>query len=110
MPLILVAVLAVVAIMIFFSIASNLLGLILMLVMAGIVGVLADKLVPGELPYGMLGAVIAGLVGSWLGTMLLGHLGPTIFGIAIIPGIIGAAVLAAVVEFGGKALGRPRTV
>jgi len=81
----------------------SLLGLIVTLVVAGLVGWLADRLVPGDLPYGVLGAVAAGLVGSWVGGAVLGDLGPSIGGIALIPAFVGAAALAAIIELVAKA-------
>ena len=80
----------------------GLFGLALHLFMAGLVGALADAVVPGRLPWGWLGAILAGLVGSWLGTQLIGHLGPSLFGIPIIPGFLGAVILA----FGLSAVGK----
>ncbi len=77
----------------------NLLGLLFTLVMAAIVGVVADRIVPGELPYGWLGAIVAGLAGSWLGGLILGDFGPQIFGIEVIPALLGAIILAFVAEF-----------
>ncbi|MGQ9676961.1 MAG: GlsB/YeaQ/YmgE family stress response membrane protein [Chloroflexota bacterium] len=70
------------------------LGFIVTLIIAGLVGWLADLIVPGRLPYGWIGAIAAGLLGAWLGTALLGAFGPSIAGIAIIPAIIGAIILA----------------
>ena len=110
MPLILGAILVVVALMIFFTFAGSIFHLVLMLIMAGIVGWVADLIVPGRLPYGWLGAITAGLVGSWLGTLLLGRMGPTIFDVPIIPGLVGAIILAFIAEFAGKQLARSRSV
>jgi uncharacterized membrane protein YeaQ/YmgE (transglycosylase-associated protein family) len=76
--------------------------LILMLAVAGLVGWLADLAVPGQLPYGWLGAVVAGLVGGWLGALVIGSVGPAIFGVYILPTFLGAAVLAAGAEVIGK--------
>jgi uncharacterized membrane protein YeaQ/YmgE (transglycosylase-associated protein family) len=76
----------------------TLLGFLLTLVVAGIVGWAADAVIPGRLPGGWLGAVLAGIVGGFIGTLLLGHIGPTIFSINIIPAFIGAAVIAVVAE------------
>jgi uncharacterized membrane protein YeaQ/YmgE (transglycosylase-associated protein family) len=74
--------------------SGQLIGLGLHLLMAGLVGALADAVVPGTLPWGWVGAIGAGLAGSWLGVTVLGHLGPSLFGVAIIPGFLGAVVLA----------------
>ncbi len=75
-------------------ITSHLVGLLLMLFIAGVIGWIADMIVPGRLPYGWLGAIVAGLVGSWIGGLVLGGLGPTLAGIAIIPALLGAIILA----------------
>jgi uncharacterized membrane protein YeaQ/YmgE (transglycosylase-associated protein family) len=76
----------------------SLLGLILTLVVAGLVGWAADAVVPGRLPGGWIGAVLAGIVGGFIGTLTLGKIGPTVFDINLIPAFIGAAVIAVVAE------------
>jgi uncharacterized membrane protein YeaQ/YmgE (transglycosylase-associated protein family) len=100
--LIFIAIILIVALAIW--ITFNLVGLIVTLFIAGIIGAIADRIVPGKIPYGFVGAIAAGLLGSWLGTLILGDLGPRIAGIAIIPGLIGAIILAFVAEllFGSK--------
>jgi uncharacterized membrane protein YeaQ/YmgE (transglycosylase-associated protein family) len=110
MLIVLILVLIVVAAAIFF--AFQLVGLILHLFMAAVIGALADAVVPGRLPYGLLGAMVAGLVGSWLGTLLLrqvvgplGPLGLSVFGVPLIPAFLGAVLVA----FAVRALG-PRAV
>jgi uncharacterized membrane protein YeaQ/YmgE (transglycosylase-associated protein family) len=115
MPFILGALLVLMAIWIFFSFAGSLMHLLLMLVIAGIVGWLADAVVPGRLPWGWLGAILAGLVGSWLGVFLLGivglgHIGPAIAGVPIIPAFVGAVVLAFLADFAGKQMARSRAI
>ena len=76
----------------------TLVGFLMTLLVAGLVGWAADAVVPGKLPGGWLGAVLAGIVGGFVGTLLLGHVGPSIFGVNIIPAFIGAAVIAVVAE------------
>ena len=71
----------------------NIIGLLVYLIVAGIVGWIADAIVPGRLPYGWLGAIAAGLLGSYLGALLLGTIGPTVAGIPLISAIIGAIVV-----------------
>ena len=110
MPVILGLLILVVAVVIFFSLAMNLVHLLLMLFIAGLVGALADAVVPGRLPYGWLGAILAGLVGGWLGTLLLGPMGPSIFGIRLLPAFVGAVILAFGAAAVSKMLARPRTV
>src|SRR3954471_20759382 len=71
-------------------------GLLVTLVIAGLVGWLAYKFVPVKLPYGFLGAIVAGLAGSWIGGWLLGDVGPDIGGIAVFPALVGSLILAVV--------------
>lgn len=91
---VLVAIVALILISLLIWTTFGLVGLALHLVMAGFIGWLADVVVPGTLPWGWLGAILAGLVGSWLGVRLIGHVGPDLFGIPIIPGFLGALILA----------------
>lgn len=81
-----------------FKLLGSLLALVFALLMAALVGAAADKIVPGRLPYGMLGATGAGLLGAWLGTLLIGKWGPVLFGLPLIPAFVGAVIVAVVVE------------
>ena len=76
----------------------SLVGLVLTLFMAGLVGWAADAVIPGRLPGGWLGAVLAGIVGGFLGSLLLGSFGPELFGVRIIPAFVGAVVIAGAAE------------
>ena len=76
----------------------SLLGVVLTLVIAALVGFVADRVVPGKLPYGWVGAMAAGLLGSWLGSTLFGRFGPVVANIPIFPALIGAIIVAFVAE------------
>ncbi|MDI1478894.1 GlsB/YeaQ/YmgE family stress response membrane protein [Polyangium sp. y55x31] len=76
----------------------SVLGVLVTLAIAAIVGWIADRIVPGRLPYGWAGAMVAGLLGSWIGSLLIGHVGPTIARIPIIPAILGAVIVAFAVQ------------
>ena len=76
----------------------TMIGFLLTVAVAGLVGWAADAVVPGRLPGGWLGAVLAGIVGGFIGTLLLGRIGPTIFDVNIIPAFIGAAAIAVAAE------------
>ncbi len=75
----------------------------IMLLMALIVGIFAEAMVPGRMPGGLIGAIGAGLLGTWLGglifTALMGTnaIGPVIAGVAIVPAIVGAIIVVLVV-------------
>lgn len=83
-------------------ITVSLLGLIVTLLIAALVGWVANRIVPGKIPYGWLGAIVFGLLGSWVGGILLGDAGPEIGGIAVIPAIVGAVILAIVADLAFK--------
>jgi len=76
----------------------KILGLLLMLGTAALVGALANALIPGRLPSGWVGALLAGMAGSWLGGMLLGHWGPRLFDIYLLPTLIGAVIVVFLVQ------------
>jgi uncharacterized membrane protein YeaQ/YmgE (transglycosylase-associated protein family) len=80
----------------------GLFALLVTLLVAGFIGWLADLVVPGQLPYGWLGAVLTGIIGGWLGNLLfvsmhLG-LGPQLAGIHLIPAFVGAVLVAVAAE------------
>lgn len=50
-------------------------------------------LVPGRVPGGFLTSVIFGILGAWVGGSLVGNIGPAFFGVAILPAILGSAIL-----------------
>ena len=76
------------------SLTLSLLGLLVMLLVAGFIGWLADLIVPGEMPYGWLGAIVAGLLGAFIGTLLIGRVGPVVAGIPFFPALLGAIIVA----------------
>lgn len=73
-------------------------GLLVALLVAAVIGFVAEALVPGErMPGGWLAAIGAGLVGSWAGNLLLGQFGPVVAGFALIPAILGAMLVVVLV-------------
>ena len=74
-------------------------GLIWTLIVGAIIGVIAGALTSKVMPAGWIGNIVAGLVGSWLGQSLLGTWGPSLAGMALIPSIIGAVILVAIVSW-----------
>ncbi len=68
-------------------------GLLWQLLIGAIIGAVAGALTSRDLPMGWIGNILAGLIGSWLGEMLLGGWGPTVAGMALVPSIIGAVIL-----------------
>ncbi|ANE47710.1 membrane protein [Paenibacillus swuensis] len=63
-----------------------------MLIVGGVIGWFAQIVSGKNIPGGVIGNVIAGIIGSWLGVALLGTFGPVVGGFSIIPAIIGAVI------------------
>jgi uncharacterized membrane protein YeaQ/YmgE (transglycosylase-associated protein family) len=81
----------------------TLFGLLVTLFVAGLVGWAADLVVPGQLPGGWLGAVLAGLAGGVIGHFVFHLLGWqvqrfAIAGIDLIPAFVGAVIIAVIAE------------
>src|SRR6266568_4348677 len=75
------------------------LNFILYLVIAAIVGLIAEYIVGWRLPLGIIGAIVAALVGIWLMTQVIVITGIGdiyVFGVPIIRALIGAIILVAV--------------
>ncbi|MCM3786356.1 GlsB/YeaQ/YmgE family stress response membrane protein [Neobacillus mesonae] len=77
-------------------------GIIISIVMAIIIGLIGDALVGHNMPGGILGSMIAGFVGAWIGSMLFGDLGPIIADFAVVPAIIGTAIFVFILGLIGK--------
>jgi uncharacterized membrane protein YeaQ/YmgE (transglycosylase-associated protein family) len=87
----------------------TLVGFLILLLVAFVAGAIGEAIAGGKVPGGWVGSIVAGLVGAWLGGMLL-HFGPVIGGIQVIPAIIGAALFVLVLRLILQATRRTRTV
>ncbi|MGF7048338.1 putative membrane protein YeaQ/YmgE (transglycosylase-associated protein family) [Paenibacillus sp. DS2015] len=67
-------------------------GIIISIVMAIIIGFIGDAIVGKNMPGGIIGSMIAGFVGAWIGASLFGNFGPQIAGFAVVPAILGTAI------------------
>ncbi len=71
-------------------------GTIVYLVIAAIIGIIAEFIVGWRLPGGVIGAIIASLVGIWIFTNIFPFVitgDPHIYGVPIFKALIGAVVL-----------------
>lgn len=75
------------------------------LIVGAIIGLIAGAITNKGGSMGWIANIVAGLVGSEIGQALLGSWGPQLAGMALIPSIIGAIIVVAVVSF---FLGRSR--
>ena len=71
---------------------GTLLGWLILLIVAAIVGACGEMIAGAKVPGGWLGSILAGFVGAWLGSMLL-TFGPVIGTIQVIPAILGATII-----------------
>ena len=68
------------------------------LIVGAIIGAIAGVVTNKGESMGWISNIIAGLVGSAIGQGLLGHWGPSLAGMAIIPSIIGAVILVLIIS------------
>jgi uncharacterized membrane protein YeaQ/YmgE (transglycosylase-associated protein family) len=86
----------------------TLIGFIILLVVAFVVGLTGERIAGAKVPGDWLGATVAGLMGAWICGALL-HFGPVLGGLQIFPAIIGAAIFVFPIRLLFSATQRPRT-
>lgn len=69
------------------------LAILCYLLVAGLCAFIAERLVPGGIPGGFLVTALFGVIGAWIGGSLLGSFGPDLGGVALVPCIVGSAIL-----------------
>ncbi|MCI1218730.1 GlsB/YeaQ/YmgE family stress response membrane protein [Bifidobacterium crudilactis] len=69
------------------------------LIVGAIIGIIAGAITSKGKSMGWISNIIAGLIGSAVGQALFGSWGPQLAGMALIPSIIGAVIVVAVVSF-----------
>jgi len=88
------------------------LNFIIYLIVAMVVGIVAESLVGGRLPFGFIGAIIAALVGAWLLTkvIIINGIGDlNVFGVPIFRALVGAIILVALWKLLTSGLSRGRS-
>ena len=68
-------------------------SLIISLIVGGLIGWVAELIMKREVPGGVIGNIVLGFIGSWLGGLLLSDFGPVIQGFAIVPAVLGALLV-----------------
>ena len=68
-------------------------------VVGGLIGLVAGGITNKGGSMGVITKVLAGLVGSSVGQLLLGSLGPSLVGMALFPSIAGAVIVISLVSF-----------
>jgi uncharacterized membrane protein YeaQ/YmgE (transglycosylase-associated protein family) len=75
----------------------SLISLVIILIIAFIIGIVADQLSPFRMPGSWAGAIIAGLLGSWIGPKLFGNWGPWIADVSLVPSLLGTIIVVVVI-------------
>jgi uncharacterized membrane protein YeaQ/YmgE (transglycosylase-associated protein family) len=87
------------------------LNFLIYLIVAAVVGLVAESLVGGRLPFGFVGAIIAALIGAWLLTkvIIINGIGDiNVYGVPIFRALVGAIILVAIWKLLTSGLGRGR--
>ncbi len=74
-------------------------GFIWSLIVGGLIGLIAGAITKKGSSMGWIANIIGGIVGSSVGQALFGSWGPSLAGMALIPSILGAVIVVAVVSF-----------
>lgn len=69
------------------------------IIVGGFIGFIAGAITKKGGAMGIIANIIAGLLGSSVGQALFGTWGPTLAGMALVPSILGAVIVIAVVSF-----------
>ena len=69
------------------------------LIVGGLIGWGAGAILGKDVPGGIIGNIICGMLGSWVGSTFLQGFGPVIGGYAVVPSLIGSIVLILVLNF-----------
>ena len=69
------------------------------IIVGGVIGLIAGGITKKGRSMGIIANIVAGLVGSSVGQSLFGSWGPSLAGMALVPSILGAVIVVAVVSF-----------
>lgn len=69
------------------------------IIVGGFIGFLAGAITNKVGAMGVIAKVVAGLIGSSVGQSLFGTWGPSLAGMSLIPSVLGAVIVVAVVSF-----------
>ena len=69
------------------------------LIVGGLIGFIAGGITRKGGVMGIIANIIAGLLGSYVGQAVFGTWGPNLAGMAIVPSVLGAVIVIAVVSF-----------
>jgi uncharacterized membrane protein YeaQ/YmgE (transglycosylase-associated protein family) len=88
----------------------SIVGLILFLIVAAVCAYIAEMLVPGRVPGGFFTSAVVGIIGAWIGTSLMGAMGPELMGVPLLPCILGSAVFIFLLSLASSVMRGKKTV
>jgi uncharacterized membrane protein YeaQ/YmgE (transglycosylase-associated protein family) len=71
----------------------SIVAVVLFLIVAASCAWIAERIVPANVPGGFVVSAIVGVIGAWIGGNLLGHFGPDLAGVSLVPCILGSGAL-----------------
>lgn len=71
----------------------GLIGILIYCLVASACASIGTLIVSAEIPGGTMTSLLVGILGAWLGVVLIGHTGPVLGGVALLPAILGSMVL-----------------
>ncbi|EKS25118.1 GlsB/YeaQ/YmgE family stress response membrane protein [Staphylococcus epidermidis] len=77
-------------------------GFIIMIIVGGLIGWLAGAILSKDVPFGIIVNIVAGLIGSAIGSKLLDEWEPILGGVPILPALIGSIILILLVSLMAK--------
>jgi uncharacterized membrane protein YeaQ/YmgE (transglycosylase-associated protein family) len=80
----------------------TILSFILFLLIAAACAYIAEAIVPGAIPGGFFTSAVVGVIGAWIGSCMVGNIGPEVAGIPLISCILGSAVLVFLLSLLGR--------
>ncbi|PIC71197.1 GlsB/YeaQ/YmgE family stress response membrane protein [Sporosarcina sp. P18a] len=83
-------------------------SILLYLIIGGVMGWFASLIIGKSVPGGVVGNVITGIIGAWIGGNLFGSWGPRLGDFYVVPTIVGALIFVIVVSYMMKAARKHR--
>ena len=90
----------------------NLENLVVLVLIAAVCGFVAERMTPGRLPYGVVGAIFGALLGSWLLVEMFRWKIPgdmTAGGVPVLTAVLGAAAIIFVLSMVSRSKALPGT-
>lgn len=69
------------------------------IIIGGVIGWVAGLILKKDVPGGVIGNILAGIIGAWLGSFILGDWGLKVSSFYIFPALVGCIALILIVSF-----------